>query len=809
MKNILLTTLISTFVVAVAGAQTAVLTGTVKDKSTQESLPGVNIVLENTTPPVGAVTDADGVFRLNVNPGSYNVTATFVGYKGQTKFNVVLTTGNVSTINFELEEEQTTLREIVVEGRVTADAATIETPLSIQRLTTEEIKNNPGGNFDISRVIQALPGVGGATATASFRNDIVIRGGAPNENVYYLDGIEIPVINHFSTQGSSGGPQGILNVSFIEDVTLSTSAFDARYDNVLSSVLQFKQKNGNPERLQGNVRLSATELATTFDGPLGKNTTFLASARRSYLELLFKLIDLPIRPNYWDFQYKITHKLNPRTTLSTLGVGAIDRFSFAIPENATPENIYVIRSNPLINQDSYTVGASLNHLIDRGFLNLSVSRNVLNNRLDKFEDGTNPDESARTLRVRSVEAENKLRLDVTRTKEGVKFSAGVVGQYVQFTNDVYNVIRKEIVDEGGTVIQPAVIYAYNSDLDFFKAGAFAQVSKTFESFQLSAGVRSDVNSFLTKGLNPLKTLSPRVALSYSIDERWRLNVSTGRYYKLPVYPTLGYREGNSFSNKDAAYIGSTHYVAGLEFLPLSSLRFTLEGFLKQYDHYPLSLRNGISIANAGVEFGQIGAEPVESEGKGRAYGIELFAQQKLTRNSFFTISYTLFKSQFTGVDGEYRPAAWDNRNLLSAIYGRKLKHNWEIGFKFRYAGASPYTPFDLEASRLNYLSLGEGIRDYTRVNSQRLRSFKQFDLRIDKKWNLRKLTIDVFLDIQNLTNSKSTGSLTYTFERNEDNTGFATTDGAAVEPDGSNAIPIILKDDDGTILPSIGFIIEF
>ncbi len=796
-------------VVAVAGAQTAVLTGTVRDKSTQELLPGVNIVLENTTPPIGASTDVDGVFRLNASPGSYNVTATYVGYKGQTKFNVLLTTGNVNTINFELEEEQTTLSEIVVEGRVTAEAATIETPLSIQRLTTEEIKSNPGGNFDISRVIQALPGVGGATATASFRNDIVIRGGAPNENVYYLDGIEIPVINHFSTQGSSGGPQGILNVSFIEDVTLSTSAFDARYDNVLSSVFQFKQKDGNPERLQGNIRLSATELATTFDGPLGKNTTFLASARRSYLELLFELINLPIRPNYWDFQYKITHKLNSRTTLSTLGVGAIDRFSFAIPDKATAESIYVIRSNPLINQDSYTVGASMRHLIDRGFINVSVSRTVLDNRLDKFEDGTKPDESQRTLKVKSVEAENKLRLDITRTMKSLKYSVGVVGQYVQFRNDVYNVVRKELTGDGGDVIQPALIYEYNSDLNFFKAGFFAQLSKTFESFQISGGIRSDVNSFTAEGSNPLKTLSPRVALSYSLADRWRVNASVGRYYKLPVYSTLGYREDGSFVNKDATYIGSTHFVAGVEFLPSASLRFTVEGFLKQYDHYPLSLRNGISIANAGVEFGQIGAESVKSDGKGKAHGIELFAQQKLTRNSFFTISYTLFESKFTGVDGVYRPAAWDNRNLFSAIYGRKLKNDWEIGLKFRYAGASPYTPFDLEASRLNYLSIGEGIPDYSLVNSQRLRSFKQFDLRIDKKWNFRKLTVDVFLDIQNITNFKSTGSLSYTFARNAENTDFATTDGEPVSPDGSNAIPKILKDDDGTILPSLGFIVEF
>ena len=117
----------------------------------------------------------------------------------------------------------------------------------------------------------------------------------PNENVYYLDGVEIPVINHFATQGAAGGPTGILNVSFIEDATLASSAFHARYDNPLSSVLQFRQRDGNPERFQGNFRLSGTEAALTAEGPLSAKgrTTFLASARRSYLQFLFQALDLP------------------------------------------------------------------------------------------------------------------------------------------------------------------------------------------------------------------------------------------------------------------------------------------------------------------------------------------------------------------------------------------------------------------------------------------------------------------------------------------------------------------------------------
>ena len=226
---------------------------------------------------------------------------------------------------------------------------------------------------------------GTSGSVGGYRNDIIIRGGAPNENVYYLDGIEIPTINHFATQGSGGGPTGILNVSFIEEVKLSTSSFDARFDNALSSVFQFKQRNGNPNRLQGNVRLSATELATTLEGPLTNKTTFLASARRSYLQLLFKAIDLPIRPNYWDFQTKITHRINKKLTLTFLGLGAIDDFSFGEPREATPEKLYVLDATPSINQWNYTTGVSLRKQIARGYWNLALSRSMLDNNIEKFD----------------------------------------------------------------------------------------------------------------------------------------------------------------------------------------------------------------------------------------------------------------------------------------------------------------------------------------------------------------------------------------------------------------------------------------
>ncbi len=662
-------------ITSTAFSQNGRLSGKVVDRATQVPLNGISVALEGTTR--GTTTDTAGVFRFtDLDIKSYNIVFSGVGYKTESFYNIVLSAGNETNLNVELEPLAESLTEVVVRStRRIAAAATIESPLSVQRLTTEEIRSNPGGNFDISKVIQALPGVGGGVGGGGFRNDIIIRGGAPNENVFYLDGIEIPVINHFQTQGSSGGPQGILNVSFIEDVKLSSSAFEARYDNALSSVFQFRQRTGNPNRVQGNFRLSATDLSATLEGPLSKNkkTTFLASARRSYLQFLFSVIDLPIRPNYWDFQTKITHQLNDKTTISFIGLGAIDEFSFAKLKDATPEKLYVLNSNPFINQWNYTAGITLKRLIKDGFVNVAVSRNTFDNDIQQYEDNETKAPDEKTLSYGSQETENKFRIDVNKYRNGWKWAYGASAQLADYSNNTFSVVRRELRNDNGDVIQPEQTINFKSPLDnFWRFGAFAQVSRRFIDGRLgiSAGVRSDVNTFTTDGEDPLETLSPRIGVSFVLAERWTLNASVGRYFKLPPYTILGFADNNGvLVNKGSRYLRGDHYVAGIEFLPNNALRFTAEAFYKNYDNVPISVRNGISLSNLGSDFDVLGNEGVITSGKGRAYGIEFFAQQKLSERFFGILSYTYYRSEYSGLDRTYIPSSWDNRHLLSSHHG--------------------------------------------------------------------------------------------------------------------------------------------
>jgi uncharacterized membrane protein len=802
-------TLLITFIALKATAQvTGNIAGTVKDKATQSPLK--DVVLNLTGTDFTTQTNDAGEYNFNVPTGTYKVAASRVGYASETQFNIIVTSGATQYVSFELSKANASVGEVSVKGtrsrKNSAVVADLITPLSTQRLTVTEIKNNPGGNFDISRVIQALPGVAGSTGSGGFRNDIIIRGGAPNENVFYLDGIEVPVINHFQTQGSSGGPQGQLNVSFIEDVKLSTSAFDARYDNTLASVFAFKQRNGNSKKFNGNVRLSGTELSITTEGPLTKNTTFMASARRSYLQALFALIDLPIRPNYWDFQWKTNTKINNKLSLITLGTGAIDEFSVVTSKNSTPENEYTTLRVPFIDGWNYTNGVALKGLVQDGYWNIALSRNMFTNRNRRWSDKNNKIDQNLNLNINSQEIENKLRFDYNKVSGAWRWSAGFSGQYVKFDNKFFALTTINNI--------PNIPITSNTYLDFFKFGAFGQIARKFFNDKLgwSAGLRTDMNTFTDKGMNPLRTLSPRTSVSYAIAPKWQASASVGTYYKIPIYTILGFKDAaGNFANKDLDYTRSTHYTAGVEFLPKESFRATAEVFYKRYSDYPVDEFRGISSANEGTGFVAVGNNNVSSTGLGRAYGFELFLQQKLMKRIFATASYTFVRSEFSGnfANATYFPSAWDYRHLFSGIVGYKLPRNWELGAKLRLSGGAPYTPFDTVASRAFFASNFEGTLDYANLNSQRLATFTQFDVRATKRWNFNRWSLDLFFDLTNASIRKNESAPTYVFKRKDDNSDWLTTDGQALKADGSNGIPVIAIDASAIPTPTLGFIVEW
>jgi len=787
-KSKLLLLLIGCLATTASFAQnTGSLSGYVTDGKTEEPIVGAAVLLEGTQ--LGAVTDIDGFYQIqNIPAKTYNVSCSFVGYEKEVRYNIVIRSGGNPDLNFQINESATELEGVEVVANPFDRSP--ETPLSIQTLSQEEVATYPGGNNDIAKVVQSLPGVSGSIG--GFRNDVIIRGGAPNENVYYLDGVEIPNINHFATQGSAGGPVGLLNVSFFEGVSLASSAFHARYDNPLSGVLQFDQRDGNTRRFQTNFRLSASEAALTFEGPLFKKgkesskTSFIASVRRSYLQFLFELIGLPIRPDYWDFQYKITHRPDAYNEINIIGLGSIDDFSLKAPDDFDESQQATLEQVPIITQRTNTTGVTWKKRFkdDSGYMLTALSTNLLSNNLKQYEDNEN--ETGLYFQNDSRETEYKLRYEQTRFVGEWTVTGGFTVQHADYFNNSLNLTNN---------------FSYEVDYNLWKYGLFGQFTRSFADNRLdfSAGFRMDANSFTTQQNQLLETFAPRASLSYVLDEarKWRANASIGRYFKLPPYTILGFQNNmGQFANQDANYIRSDHAVLGIEYLLTPSSRISVEGFYKWYSDYPVSLIDSVSLANKGGGFEVLGNEPITSIGKGRAYGLEFLFQQKFTKNFYAILAYTLYKSEFSAFDSDnFLPSVWDNRHLITFTGGYKFGNNWELGLRYRFLGSTPYPLVDEEATLAVYPDF---VLNFQRLGEERLDPFSAADVRIDKKWNLKGFTLDLFLEVQNVLNSDIPNPPEYGLARTEE--------GVIIDP---RQLALINDVDNSQAIPTIGIVIDF
>ncbi len=772
-------------------SQNGVIKGRTIDQNTNEPIPFANILVVGTN--IGSTSDLDGNFIITgLTPGYVQLRASFVGYESVFSRDILVTNANTAFINLTLKSSSTQLSEI----KITVDPfqKREEAPVSLQRIGIKEIESNPGSNRDISRVIQSFPGIG---STPAFRNDIIVRGGGPSENRFYLDDVEIPVLNHFATQGASGGPVGILNADFIGTVNYYSSAFPAERSNALSGVFEFTQIDGNPDNTKFRGSLGASEITGTLDGPIGEKTSYIFSARRSYLQLLFGVIGLPFLPTFNDYQLKVKTRLDSKNEISVISIGSYDRLTLNDNiDNPDASQEYILSQIPVNNQWSYTFGLVYKHFMENGYQTVVASRNMLDNQFFKYPD--NDETRPKSFDYNSQEIENKLRYEVDQIFNGYKLNYGISGEYAKYFNDTY---QQVYVNNALNEVN------YNSNLELFKYGAFAQLSKRYSDIKtlFSFGLRIDGNSFSSNMNNPLSQLSPRLSISHALTDKINLNASSGRFYQLPAYTTLGFRDANgTLLNINTDYIGVNHFVAGLEYKPKTSYLFSLEAFYKDYFQYPISTINGVSLANGGAQYSSVsGAEPVSSAGKGKAIGFEALNRINLP-NFNLIASYTYVRSLFNDLDGKEIPSSWDSKHLLTITGTKDFKRNWSAGFKWRLVGGLPYTPYDLELSALveAWDANGQAYFDYEQLNSERFDAFHQLDIRVDKKYFFDKWNLMIYADIQNAYNFQNKGQDYIIREKNADGS-FKTIN------DGTSYVLNSIENKSGTLLPTIGIMVEF
>ena len=782
-------------------AQNAKVSGKVFNASNNEPVFFAKVVLVEGGK--GATTDDRGLFVIEgLKPGIYSFKASAPGFTDVVLNEITVTNVRTEELLFALEPIVVEQKEVLVKAKPFVRRS--ESPVSLRTLNATEIERQPGAGRDVSKVLQALPGV---AVRATFRNDIIIRGGAPGENKFYLDGIEVPNINHFATQGSSGGPVGLLNVNFIREVDFYSGAFPANRANGLSSVIAFKQKDGNKEGLITNFALGSSDIALTFDGPIGKKVDFIFSARRSYLQLLFAALKLPFLPTYNDAQFKINYAINDKNKISFIGLGALDDFMLNTKVNddvTDPETIernqFILGNIATQDQWNYTFGVNWTHFSKRSIQNVVVSRNMLKNIATRYEDNIEVPEN-RIFDYSSFEAENKIRFEHQVNRNGWKWMIGAGYEYARYFNSTYN----------RTAIQGQLVTIdFSSNLYLSKGAVFSQLSKGFFSERLmtSVGIRTDVSNYSNAMMNPLDQLSPMLSLSYRMTENFYINANVGRFHQLPAYTILGYRDAsNELANKnnEVKYIRADHYVAGLEYLTDWNARFTVEGFYKEYSRYPFSLNDSISLANVGTDFGVVGNEPVTSTSDGRSYGAEFLYQQKMLKGFYGIVAYTYVTSEFEGKNGGYIPSSWDSKHIVSLTGGKRFNNGWEIGVRWLYSGGSPYTPYDIATSSLKEVwdVNGRGLLDYNQLNSAREANFHQLNVRVDKKIFLDRFSLNFYLDVQNAYGYKTKVAPLLLVVRDEN--GVPVTD----PNDPSRYQTKLVENPSGIVQPTLGIIIEF
>jgi len=724
-----------------------VINGLVKDKETQN--PIGDAIVEVIELQIKTATNSTGDFEFkNIPYGTYQLKISCIGYEALIKTDIVVLSSRPANVTAELLISNITTKEIDVEGKYFQKSTDEST--SIYNLDFEEIRRAPGAVEDISRILQIMPGVSPANDQ---RNDLIVRGGSPAENLTMIDGIEIPNLNHYPTQGSSSGPIGMINVKFINNVDFSTGGFSARYGDKLSSVMDISFREGYRKRFLSDINLSTAGFGGVFEGPLfTKNGSFLFSIRKSYLNLIRGAIRLAAVPDYWDFNLKTVFDFNKNTKLTFVGVGGIDKISFeGEASEISDDNPYGKAKG---DQQQFTAGFNLKTLFKKGYVQTIAANSSAFTNIENRDLRTD----AMKFYYDSYESDFNFKSEVfyqINSHNNLIFGGGA--RYIKFKNNTF--FNSDTTAFGDPIPEINVDVKEN----YYKGSAFAQYTlKLFKNkLILNSGLRYDYFSGIKDG----NAFSPRSGISFNILPLTTISASTGIYFQAPEYLWLS----SDPRNENLKFIRANHYVIGIEQLLSADLRFSIEGYYKDYKNYPVSvLIPTYVLISGGTENGpNLLFGEATSQGYGFTRGIDVSLHKKLTGSGFYgMLNYSLAESKVTALIGGEKPGDFDYRHNLTIIAGYQLADDWLVGLKFRYTTGRPYTPFDAVLSTI----AGRGVYYYDKFNESRFKDYNRLDLRVDKKWNFKNLSIVSYIELQNVFNVENVYQYFWNEYKNEEGT---------------------------------------
>ena len=702
-----------------------------------------------------ATSDDKGAFRLSsIRVGQQHLEVRAPGLPPFVSGHVDVRAGFDTSVEVALPQ----LDAVTEAVNVTAPAFTPpdEVKTSGFLLAARDIQTAAGALQDVSRYTQSLPGV--VIGSNDFRNDLIVRGGSPLENLFVVDNIEIPNINAFATSASAGGSVGLIDSALIRDVTFLTGGYPAAFGNRVSSVLQLALREGDREQVRQQVSVGFLGAGGVVEGPLGKGKgSWIVSARRSFLDVFTDDIGIGGVPVIYALNAKVVYDLSPRDRIWAVNVTGVDRLRLGATTTSTSEDSEL--ANLDIRYQGWRSAAGVNWqrvFGERGVGLFGVThssatvdtayKDLLRAAVPVTDDESVDDLIARSPVVfseDSTERETTVKYDYTGF--GRRFKKIQAGAAVKRIDVRYDTATPFGFDNPYSLTPGLNALDLDRGVVSYDLGAYVQATwEPTRAVGATFGGRVDRYGYTGK-----TRVSPRLGLSYRLTDTITWRSSYGIFYQQTSPLLLAAFPGNS----EIDPLRADHYVSGLVWAPDPSLRVSAEAYWKEYRDYPVATQfASVTLANIGDTFDvRESLFPLASAGRGRSAGFEAALEKRFTDRWFAQANLALSRTRHAGLDGVLRPGAFDYPLVVNVVGGYRLTDRWEVAGRFAYLTGRPYTPFDAAAST----EQRRGIYDLSQVNAVRASDYARLDIRVDRTVLTGTRPLLVFAGVQNITNRRN------------------------------------------------------
>ena len=748
--------LVSTSVVAQDTTGVGAISGVVVNAAGQP-VAAVRVCALDT--PSCAISDARGAFRIGeLRAGAYRMEVLPPEGLPVTTALVNVRAGLDGTVEITLPKVEG------LEQTVTVTAPAFRSPDEVKNsgflVGPREILKSASALQDVSRYVQGLPGV--VIGTDDFRNDIIVRGGSPLENLFVVDNVEIPNINAFANFASAGGPISLLDAELLQDVTFLTGGYPAPYINRTSSVLQVTQREGNRREFGGWATLGFAGAGAILEGPInaGKGS-WVVSARRTFLDLFTKDAGFGGVPVVYSFNGKAVYDLTPRDRLWVVNIAGVDEIRLGLSESTDLEDEI---ANFDIRYDGWrsATGANWQRIFGSravGLFGISHSEAKVGQQVkDLVAQGVPPpDVSPADIITRSPvvyfedsrEGETTVKYDLTLHLP--LFDTVQAGGSFKMFRINYTARSPYGNDTPYSPVPGIDPFFLDTRFRSHQTGAYLQTSKQLAPrVNVTLGGRFDHYDILSQ-----TRFSPRAGVKVRLANALSWNSSAGSYYQQPAFLFV-----SAFpQNASLVPWRADHYVTGLHWSPAADLRVTAEAYRKTYTDYPVaSGPPSVSLANIGDTFDvrEI-LFPLTSAGEGHSEGVELFVEKRLTSRLYGQGNLSFSRTRHAGLDGVLRPGSFDYPFVFNLLGGYRLSQVWEFSARLSFLSGRPFTPYDQAVSTAER----RGVYDLARVNAERAPDYARVDVRVDRTFTVGGQPLNLFAGVQNVTNRRNFASYSW------------------------------------------------